>query len=264
MKRPLWWPHLNVWELKFGRSIPDLPADLPPPHQSSIDALNTVMPNLADLPQICWQIYPLAIEHRCLEYHYTKLGRSTPQLSIDALNTITPNLVDLPPQLSINALHTATLTLADLIFGRSTPQSSIDALNTITPNLADFIFCRSLPPIEDRCLAYCCTELGRSTPPFKHRWWEYKYTGSLWHIVLRNMLILFHHFTDAHSISHMQLKCSFPIVIIFYCCQLATDHLQDYTELTIYHLYVSRGHLQYCAAQPISVEFHKICTTKLQ
>ena len=78
---------------------------------------------LADLPQICWQIYPRGtdiywsrmaigrstppppIEHRCLEYCYTKLGRSIPdqladlppprQLSIDALNTITTNLADL-------------------------------------------------------------------------------------------------------------------------------------------------------------------------
>ena len=41
---------------KLGRSTPDLPADLP--HQSNIDALNTVTPNLADLPQICWLIYP--------------------------------------------------------------------------------------------------------------------------------------------------------------------------------------------------------------
>ena len=52
---------------------------------------------------IYWQIYPLplSIEHRCLEYCYTKLGRSTgrstPQSSIDALITITPNVADLPP-----------------------------------------------------------------------------------------------------------------------------------------------------------------------
>ena len=37
-----------------------------------------------------------SIEHRCLQYCYTKLGRSTPhQLSIDALKTITPNVADL-------------------------------------------------------------------------------------------------------------------------------------------------------------------------
>ena len=46
-----------------------------------------------------WQIYP-PTEHRCLEYCYIKLGRSTPttQLSIDALNTATPNLADVPLQ----------------------------------------------------------------------------------------------------------------------------------------------------------------------
>ena len=76
--------------------------------QSSIDALNTVTPNLADLPP--------SIKHRCLEYHYTKLGRSTPhQPSIDALNTVTQHFAVLPPgQLSIDALITITPHLADL------------------------------------------------------------------------------------------------------------------------------------------------------
>ena len=94
--------------------LADLLAGLPP--QLSIDALNTATPNLADLPPInqaympwiplhqTWQNYPWSIKHRCLEYHYTKLGRSTgrsagrstpQQLSIDALNTTTPNLADL-------------------------------------------------------------------------------------------------------------------------------------------------------------------------
>ena len=48
----------------YGRQTPQL----------RIDALNTITPNLshllADLP-------PQSIEHRCLEYCYTKLGRST-------------------------------------------------------------------------------------------------------------------------------------------------------------------------------------------
>ena len=39
-----------------------------PPGESRIDALNTNTPNLADGP-------PPLIEHRCLEYWYTKLGR---------------------------------------------------------------------------------------------------------------------------------------------------------------------------------------------
>ena len=82
-------------------------ADLPPV-QLSIDALNTTTlkladltpsiahrclntatPNLTDLPpsieHSClwillhqtWQIYPYSIKCRCLEHHYTKLGRST-------------------------------------------------------------------------------------------------------------------------------------------------------------------------------------------
>ena len=90
-------------------------------HQWSIDALKTATPNLADLladlpPSIehrcleyCYTKFgrsigrstPQSIEHRCLEYCYTKLGRSTPsQLSIDALNTATSNLADLLADLS--------------------------------------------------------------------------------------------------------------------------------------------------------------------
>ena len=84
-----------------GRSTP----------QSSIDALTTITPNLAD--QLA---DPPPIKHRCLEYHYTKLCRSTPhQSSTDDLSTITPNLADLPPQLSIDALSTVTPNLADLL-----------------------------------------------------------------------------------------------------------------------------------------------------
>ena len=149
------------------------PAGKSTPQQLSTDGLNTITPNLAYLSRICQQVYP-SIKHRCLEYHYTKLGRShiwqicladlpPCQSSIDALHTITPNLADL---------------LADLIFGISALQiyplqSSIDALNTITPNLADLladlIFGRSAwqiypLPIKHRCLAYHYTELGRSTP----------------------------------------------------------------------------------------------------
>ena len=53
-------------------------ADGPP--QLSIDALNTTAPNLADLyiEQCIYTHGQLTspIEHRCLEYHCTKLGRS--------------------------------------------------------------------------------------------------------------------------------------------------------------------------------------------
>ena len=114
------------------------------PPQLGTDALNTATSNLADLPS--------SIEHRCLEYHYSKLGistaRSTPsQLSIDPLNSITPNLADLPPS-----------------------QSSRDALHTATPNLTDLL--ADLPPksIEHRCLEYHCTKLGTSTPENFYIW----------------------------------------------------------------------------------------------
>ena len=181
----------NLADLIYGRSAWQIY-----PHQSNIAALNTITPNLADLPQICWQItpqssidalntitpnledlladlifgrsdwqiYPLPIEHSCLEYHYTKLadlifGRSAWQIY--------------PPPIKHSCLEYHYTKL-----GRSTPdlpgrstlcQSSIDALNTITPNLEDLIFGRSAwqiypLPIEHRCLAYHYTELGRSTP----------------------------------------------------------------------------------------------------
>ena len=91
-------------------------ADLPS-SQLSIDALNTATPNLADLTAdiaqctyMHWRSTLQSIEHRCLEYCYTRLGRSCSrystmhiylwqidplQLSIDALNTATPNLADI-------------------------------------------------------------------------------------------------------------------------------------------------------------------------
>ena len=55
---------------------------------------------------------PQSLEHRCLDYCYTKLGTSNGRtmhiylwqidpppshLSIDALNIVTPNLADVPP-----------------------------------------------------------------------------------------------------------------------------------------------------------------------
>ena len=111
-----------------------------------------------------WQIYPrspsrstpLASKHRCLEYCYTKLSRSTPwQLSIDALNTVTLNLADLPQ-----------------------------------------ICWQIYPlPIKHRCLEYHYTKLDRSTS---------QSSINHIHLVLRNMLIPFHHFqhfTYRHSLS---------------------------------------------------------------
>ena len=124
-------------------------ADLTPPPQLSIHALNTITPNLADLifGRSAWQMYPY-------------------QLSIHGLYTITQNVAGL---------------LADLIFGRSigrsiSPKLSIDALNTITPNLADLIFGRSAWEIYLPNLADLLADLkfgrlpGKSTPlPIEHR-----------------------------------------------------------------------------------------------
>ena len=104
-----------------------------------------------------WQMDPPSIGHRCLEYHFTKLGRSiyiqpciythgrlTPsQRSIDAFNTTTPNLEHLMAE---QCTYTS---------GRCTPlsQSSIDALNTATPNLADLYIYKcsdsDIPPFSD-------------------------------------------------------------------------------------------------------------------
>ena len=83
-------------------------ADGPP--QSSVDALHTATPNLADIAQ-CTYIQtadgPHSIEHRCLAYHYTKLGRySTMHTYMDSRWT--------PSQLSIDALYTTTQNLADI------------------------------------------------------------------------------------------------------------------------------------------------------
>ena len=109
--RMLWIPLHHTWQIYWQTYPP----------QSSIDALNTATPNLADLmadlPPIkhrCLEYHytkigrstPQSIEHRCLEYCYTKLGRSncrsTRQLSIDVLNTATPNLADLIADLPAN------------------------------------------------------------------------------------------------------------------------------------------------------------------
>ena len=51
-----------------------------PPSQSSIDALHTITPDLEDIVQCTYiptahGLPPLSIEHRCLAYCYTKLGR---------------------------------------------------------------------------------------------------------------------------------------------------------------------------------------------
>ena len=108
-----------------------------------------------------------SIEHRCLEYHYTKLGRSTGRFTscqscIDALNMATPNLADLLADLSPSIEHRCFeyhYTKLGRSPGRSPPgQLSIDALHAATPNLADVL---------------------ADGPLFKHRSLEDQYSASL-------------------------------------------------------------------------------------
>ena len=134
----LWIPLHQIWQIHW---------QIYRTHQSSIDALNTITPNLADLPHPsieAWDALNIitpnlanlladlphpSIKHRCLEYHYTKTWQIYPthQSSIDALNTITPNQI----YWQIYSTH----------------QSSIDALNTITLKFSSSTS-RSTPPIN--------------------------------------------------------------------------------------------------------------------
>ena len=147
-----------------------------------------------------WQIDPQIVQ-RCLEYHYTKLGRSAArttsplidqrfmedhytasvswhtdppllQLTIDPWKTITPNLADL-----LADIYSTMHIYLWQIYPHPLLQSSIDTLNTATPNLAHlmadlYIYIEQCtyihgrltptPPIEHRCLEYCYTKLGTS------------------------------------------------------------------------------------------------------
>ena len=120
------------------------------PSQLTIDALTTATPKLADVP-------PQSIKHRCLEYHYTKLGRCTPQ-SIEhrCLEYCYTKLGKCTPQsIKHRLLEYCYTNLGKCILPPS--QSSIDALNITTPNLAD------VPQsIHHRCLEYHHTKTTRS------------------------------------------------------------------------------------------------------
>ena len=137
-----------------------------PTHQSSIDALNTITPNLADL--LADLPHP-SIKHRCLEYHYTKTWQIyPPSIKHRCLEYITPILADLladlPPSIKHGCFeyhYTKFSSSTSMIY--PTHQSSIDALNTITPNLADPLADLPHPSIKHRCLEYHYTKLGRST-----------------------------------------------------------------------------------------------------
>ena len=130
--------------------------------------------------QIYWQIYPSpSIEHRFLEDHYTKCGRSTPHLTIDHWMSYWEihNLISMGNLISgIEKYGDSTVSLS--LFLSLSPLSlslSLSLSFTLSP-LDD------LPPsIEHRCLEYCYTKLsrsnGRSTPQsIEHRCLEYCYT----------------------------------------------------------------------------------------
>ena len=128
-----WIPLHQTWQIYW---------QIYPTHQSSIDALNTITPNLAALPA----------------------DLPTHQSSIDALNTITPNLADLladlpPHQSSIDALNIITPNLADLLADLPHP--------SIKHRCLEYHYTKTWqiypPSVKHRCLEYHYTKLGRST-----------------------------------------------------------------------------------------------------
>ena len=90
--------------------------------------------------QICQKIYPPSIEHRCLEYCYTKLGRSSP-LSIKH-RCLEYHYTKLGRSTGKSAGRSSTPSIEHRCL--ESCQLSIDALNTTTPNLADLL--ADLPP----------------------------------------------------------------------------------------------------------------------
>ena len=100
----------------------------PPLLQLIIDLWKTIIPNKFDIYIYIAQwtyMTPQSIKHRCLEYCYTKLGRSTPH-SIE------------------HRCHAYCYTKVGRYSGRSTSR--------YTPQ-----------SIKQQCLEYCYTKLGRST-----------------------------------------------------------------------------------------------------
>ena len=153
------------------------------PQYQSRDDLHTTTQNLADEPTLAngppitraemtciplnktwqmnlfWPMDPPGIEHRCLEYCYTKLGRQTyfswwppRELRIDALNTATPNLADRPSLANEPSNTRAEMTCI--------PLHKTWQMNLFWP--------MDPPGIEHRCLEYCYTKLGRQT---YFSWW---------------------------------------------------------------------------------------------
>ena len=106
-------------------------------------------------------------------------------------------------------------------------QSSIDALHTITPNMADLL--ADLPPSIKHVDVISIQ--GNTECPFDTRNMQ---------IVLYRPSTHFHHFYIAFlSLMQltvcMQLKHSFTIVIIFRCCNFATNCLHTVKMLIWYY-----------------------------
>ena len=135
-----------------------------PPHpllQVSIDLWKTITPHSSFIYSTMhiypWQNYSPtpSIEHRCLEYHYIKLGRSTSRSA--PLNWALMSWIPLhqtwhiywqiyPQSIEHRSLEYHYTKLGRST-GRSTPQS-----------------------IEHRCLEYHYTKLSRSTPENFYIW----------------------------------------------------------------------------------------------
>ena len=148
--------------------------------------------------QINWQIYPPSIKHRCLEYHYTKLGistgRSPPinqaqmpwvllhqtwqiypcQSSTDALSTITPNLADLLADLT--PINWAEMPWKPLhkIYWQISPINPAQ-MPWVLLHQTWQIYWQISPQSSIDALSTFTPNLA-DLPPIKHRYLEYCYT----------------------------------------------------------------------------------------
>ena len=158
-----------------------------------------------------WQIYiyieqctytygrltPLAIEHRCLEYHYTKLGRSVYMQQ---------------------CIYT---------HGRLTPQSmKCRCLEYHYTKLGRSIYISVQIQIYPSFQMRWTTETKtRNESIFSHKVFRFRYTPPVLQIRWTTE-------TDTRN----EFICSCPIVIFNYC-HSATDHLYEYIQFTRYNLY---------------------------
>ena len=135
------------------------------PSQSSIDALNTTTPNLADLADIgqCTYMHgrltPQSIEHTCLAYCYTKLGRSSRYSTMH----IYAWQID-PP---VNRAYMPWILLHQIARSRRYSTMHIYAWQTYPHS------------IEHRCLEYCYTKFGRYSTMYIYAWQTYHLQSSI-------------------------------------------------------------------------------------